>query len=283
MRIAFCGYDFFSETLEALVQAGHDVVAIFSELTDDQYNFNAEVTAISAELNVPIYYGRITAENIQYLAEKGCDVLISGAYSYKIPSLEGTGIKGINVHPTHLPEGRGPWPLPWLILKEKETTALTAHKLVDEMDAGDILAQKEILLQQGETIDTLSAKLKMQAPDLVLDVLDDLENVWEKAVAQGEGEYWEMPSEKDYTLNPKSSVKEIDKTIRAFGKFETEVTLNNDVMYDVTHAKVWQEKHDFSCGDVVHQSPSELVFAAADGFVCLTHFKETDLTEINEA
>ena len=261
-----------------MIENGHQIVAIFAEDADNTYNFNTQILQRSIELDIPVKFAPITKKDIQNLDALGCDVLISAAYSHKIPNLEGTEIKGINIHPTKLPEGRGPWPLPWLILKEKLETALTFHKLTQTMDAGDILYQIPVVMSAQETLESLSAKLQMLAPNALLDVLDDLDDAWENATPQGgQGDYWPMLADDtdERILNPEKTVAEIEKTVRAFGKFESLLTLE-DEQYWVERVSVWQEEHDFDCGEIVHHMGREFVFAAKDGFVCVTHYKKVE-------
>lgn len=272
MRIAFCGYDFFVGCLDAVIEQGHQVVALFAEDADNEYNFNKEILQRSVELDIPVKLSPINEADVDMLEALGCDVLISAAYSSKIPDLSRSSIKGINIHPTKLPKGRGPWPLPWLILKEETETALTFHKITQQWDGGDILHQVPVAMTKNETLESLSAKLQMYAPNALLDVLDELDDAWENATAQGEGEYWPMLKNggTEHVLTGEMTVADVEKTVRAFGKFESRFE-SDGIRYLVERVSVWQEEHGFELGEIVHKMGREFVFAAKDGFVCVTH------------
>ena len=63
-------------------------------------------------------------------------MFIIAEYSYLVPD---TDVKyAINIHPTLLPNGRGPTPLPYLI-NAPEFSGVTIHKICNKFDSGDII------------------------------------------------------------------------------------------------------------------------------------------------
>lgn len=67
--------------------------------------------------------------------------------------------KSINLHPSLLPEYKGCFSCPWVILNYEKFTGITIHEIVDKVDSGDILFQKKITLQGDETAFSLYHKL----------------------------------------------------------------------------------------------------------------------------
>ena len=201
-------------------------------------------------------------------------MLITAGYRYKIPDLTNTPIKGINIHPTLLPLGRGVWPVPWTILTQQRKTGITIHKLTSNFDTGDILLRKEFAVDPHENLESLSSKLQMQAVEVLWQLMQDFEEKWQNAKPQEEnGSYWSMPSEQDRTIDWKMNVEEIDRIARAFGKFSCYARFDNKdwYVYDLT---AWEEPHSKPLGTVVHKTNTEMVIAAADGFVCMRYFAE---------
>ena len=274
MKIAYCGYDFFSACLSALIESGQNVYKVFTFDCDNRFNFNNYIYEICSANSIPVSNTPVSDDIINSLAQEGCDVLITAGYRYKIPDLTNTPIKGINIHPTLLPLGRGVWPVPWTILTQQRKTGITIHKLTSNFDTGDILLRKEFAVDPHENLESLSSKLQMQAVEVLWQLMQDFEEKWQNAKPQEEnGSYWSMPSEQDRTIDWKMNVEEIDRIARAFGKFSCYARFDNKdwYVYDLT---AWEEPHSKPLGTVVHKTNTEMVIAAADGFVCMRYFAE---------
>ena len=273
MKIAYCGYDFFSAGLQGLLNNNKNVYRVFTVPSRGGSNTNQYIHEIAKQYEIPVSEERITEKTITQLQQEGCDVLITAAYNYKIPSLDSTNIKGINVHPTLLPKGRGEWPLPWTILTEQKTSGISIHKLTEEYDAGDILLQRSFPLGNDECLETLSAKTQMLAKDCVAEVVDDFDNLWNGARAQqGEVSHWRMPSQQQQTLDWQLSVEVLDRICRAFGKFGCNATFDGQ-QWVVYHLRAWQQAHQFMIGEVVHKTSTEMIVAASDGLVSMLYFE----------
>lgn len=270
-KIAYCGFDFFAGCLEALIKAGYDVRWLFIAERDNKYEFNDMVLKIAAENNIEVIRERIGTEHLKRLVDEGCDVVVSAAYPYKIPTPEEAPCI-INIHPEMLPRGRGPWPLPQVILNNLQVSGITIHKVTAEMDGGDILTQQSFAVGERDNLESLSCKVQMKAPQLLLDVLENFCTYWARALPQENGEYWPMPQEKERLLDWSLPVAELDKIARAFGKFGSFAEFDGKEWL-VEVATVWTEQHKLAPGTVAHRTNKEVVIAASDGFVCLRYYE----------
>lgn len=274
MKIAYCGYDFFYSCLEELINEGHTILKIFTFQTDDKYNYKCKIEKIAIDNNIPISYDKPTKEEILELFEvKECDLIITAGYIYKIPVIKNELFKGINIHPTLLPKGRGPWPLPDIILRGEKYSGVTIHKITEEMDGGPILIQEKFPVLKNEDLETLSCRSQIVAVKILKELMKDFNKYWINATPQINGEYWEYPSEKAMTFSGHMKVDEIDKIIRAFGKFDSCASFlgKNWLVHDAT---CWKEEHDYEHNSVVHITNKEVLLAAVDGFVCIRYFEE---------
>jgi methionyl-tRNA formyltransferase len=279
MKIAYCGYDFFHTCLRTLLDAGHEVHRIYSFPCDGRFNFNTYIREIARNRGIPFSVKPITAVDIQTLKQQGVELLLTAGYQYKIPDLSGTPIKGINIHPTLLPAGRGVWPLPWIILKQLASSGVTVHKLSNEIDAGDILLQDSFTIDATENLETLSCKVQLMAVDLLKQVMENIAHCWQQAsVQQGEVSHWPMPGMQDRYLDWQQSISDIDRIARAFSKFGSCCHFDNK-MWWVHDLNVWRTAHDYTPGAVVHRTNTETVIAASDGLVCLRYFQQGDSHE----
>lgn len=270
-KIAFFGYDFLYSSLETLLNYNYNVKWLFTFTTDNIVNFNEKVSKLATANGIQIIEEAVTAQQIETLKKEGCELLVVAGYPYRIPIVPDMP-KGINIHPTLLPEGRGPWPMPIVILNGLSSSGVTIHKLTRHLDSGDILAQQEFPISELEDLETLSFKIQIHSKNLLIKVLSDFEFYWDNAYPQGEGTYWPMPTFDDRELNWNSSVIDISKVARAFGKFDSLAKFGNKE-WVVQDLSVWQENHNFNPGDVVLESNREFLVAAKDGFVCIRFFK----------
>ncbi|HEY4489070.1 MAG TPA: formyltransferase family protein [Candidatus Paceibacterota bacterium] len=272
MRIAYCGYDFFYSCFEELLSQEHETLAIFSFPCDNEYDFNLRLETSAEKLGVPFYKEPISPTDINRLSAQKCDLIVAAAYPYKIPSHEGIPF-AINVHPTLLPEGRGRWPLPWIILKGLTESGTTIHKISHDWDSGDILTKKKFKVTEEDNLETISVKSQIAAKEALGELLAHFEEHWESAVPQEEGSVWPFPIASDRTIVWEQSYIEIDRMIRAYGKFESYAKFN-DRKWLIQDAICWPENHSHTPGTVVHKTDRELVIACKDGLVCLRHFRE---------
>lgn len=217
--------------------------------------------------NIGFTTKRITENDIRGLISVGCDLVIVAAYPYKIPIVKGMP-RMVNIHPTLIPYGRGPWPLPWIILKGLKKSGVTIHKIARDFDVGDILIQDGFTVANDDNLETVSVKSQMLAEALLGELLKRFDHYWNEAKKQSVGSYWKMPEPKDRTIDWNSSVADIDRVVRAFGKFESYARFSGKdwLVRDVV---VWKERHFFELGTVVNKVNKMAVVAAKDGFVCV--------------
>jgi len=79
-----------------------------------------------------------------------------------------------NVHASLLPQYRGAAPINWAIINGEKETGVTIFKLKHEIDTGDILLQKKIPIEAGDTAGTLHDKLKSEGAHLLVQAVQDL-------------------------------------------------------------------------------------------------------------
>jgi len=273
MKIAYLGFDFFYGCLESVLESGHNVYKVFTFDCDNKYNFNLKLCETANRIGAEVIFSQITSNDIYKLIEEDCDLIISAGYPYKIPIFKQNMPYAINIHPTLLPEGKGPWPLPWIILHNLEKSGVTIHKLSEKLDSGDILIQRQYDVSQFDDLETISCKSQIMAAALIKELLTDFTNLWEAALPQkGYGTYWNMPELTDRTLDWSNDIHLLKKISRAFGKFDSCAVFDNKE-WIVKDLSVWESAHSHPYGTVVHRTNNEVVIAAKNGFACLRFFE----------
>jgi len=212
MKIAFFGMDALIDCLDTLQKSGCEIVSVFTFPGDD-FDRTEKTRAFAATHNIPCKITRVTKADIRALEEAGVSCTITAGYPYLIPVSE--TIKQVNIHPSMLPLGRGPWPMPTCILKNI-SSGVTLHKLAKTFDTGDILLQKEIPLDPKENLETLYKKVANTANQLLKQFLTNPDHYWANATIQQTGEYWPEPTDLDRTILPTDDEETIDRKMRAF-------------------------------------------------------------------
>ncbi len=120
----------------------------------------------------------------------------------------------MNIHPSLLPQYRGPEPVYWVIADGAERTGISLHRAVPKVDAGPILAQAEVAVDPRATSGTLTRALVAAGLPLlgeaVTALLDDAPGIQPDLHA---GSY--RPSVGHRRLDEATSAAEAERMVRA--------------------------------------------------------------------
>jgi methionyl-tRNA formyltransferase len=183
MRVIFMGTpDFAVPALQALVAAGHEVVAAYTqpprpggrrgkELTPTPVHKAAE--ALGIEVRHPVSLK--SADEQTGFAALGADVAVVAAYGLILPQavLNAPKLGCLNVHASLLPRWRGAAPIQRAILAGDEQTGVTIMQMEAGLDTGPMLAVVKTPVE-GKTAGELTAELSELGANLMVEVLADL-------------------------------------------------------------------------------------------------------------
>ena len=184
MDLVFLGTPQFAvPTLEALIAAGHNVKAVYTQ--PDRPSGRGQELAQSAVKKAALAHGlpvlqpeRIRRpEEIAKLSEFGVPAMVVVGYGQILPQaiidLAPLGI--INVHGSLLPKYRGAAPIQWSIANGETRTGVTTMRINAGMDTGDMLLKAELEILPGDTSPTLAERLSALGARLLIDTLHGLE------------------------------------------------------------------------------------------------------------
>jgi methionyl-tRNA formyltransferase len=183
MRIIFMGTpDFAVPALVALVEAGHEVVAAYSqpprpggrrgkELTPSPVQREAEARGI--EVRHPISLRG--AEEQAAFAALEADIAVVAAYGLILPQavLDAPRLGCLNIHASILPRWRGAAPIQRAILAGDPTTGVTIMQMEAGLDTGPMLATLRTVIER-KTAGELTAELAERGAQLLVGTLRDL-------------------------------------------------------------------------------------------------------------
>ena len=151
--------------LEEIIEQGHEVVGVFGlrEHLHENVKYTSELETLTSENQISYFpekklHDTKSAQLVKSLSPDFMLVVkwrrIIGREVYKIPKL-GTAI----IHDSLLPKYRGFAPLNWAIINGETSTGATMFYIAEEMDAGPVIAQKEISIGDDDTIKTMDGKM----------------------------------------------------------------------------------------------------------------------------
>ncbi|MGU3536894.1 methionyl-tRNA formyltransferase [Methylobacterium sp. A54F] len=285
MKFAFAGIDFLGGVFEALIEAGWTPIKLFTRPCDALYDHNEAVVARARRHRIPMQLSRMRPADLAALSQAhGRDwALVVAGYPWLVTGWRPHAAYGLNIHPSPLPTGRGPYPLFQAIAEGYESWGVTAHVLAEEgFDTGDILAQDLFPLSPAETHESLLARCQMAGRRLALGpIARELPARWRRPEPQGDGSYWPRVTDADRTLDFRQPVEAVLRRVRAFGAIETIARLGETRVY-VAAAEGWREAHGHLPGTVVHRYRRHVVVAAKDGYVQVTRWSPVPLVEAGQ-
>ncbi|MGY4395838.1 methionyl-tRNA formyltransferase [Sphingomonas sp. UYAg733] len=183
MRIIFMGTPEFSvPILQALVDAGHDVAAAYSQpprragrgkaLTPSPVQALAEALGVAVRTPISLRDAEVQAE----FAALGADIAVVAAYGLILPRavLDAPRHGCLNVHASLLPRWRGAAPIQRAILAGDAETGVCIMQMEAGLDTGPVLLREATAIDvktAGELTDELSA----MGARLMVATLADLE------------------------------------------------------------------------------------------------------------
>jgi methionyl-tRNA formyltransferase len=275
MRFAITATDRYLGVFHALVERGWEPVKLFTTTVDQRLHHHRAVIDYAARLSIEVQISRLSEQNLRELAAAGCELLVCASYQWRIGDWRPHLKYAVNFHPSPLPLGRGPYPLPGAILENLPAWGVSCHKIEAEFDTGDVLRSELFPLAADEDHDSLDLKLQLASRRLAGNVAANFEADWNAAVPQGEGSYHSLWTQQERLLDFTQTVEQILRRVRAFGPIESLAQLNGALLF-VRRAVGWCEAHELKPGQVVHANNLAMVIAVADGYVGLTEWSLVD-------
>lgn len=184
LRIIFMGTpDFSVPTLTALAEAGHEIVAVYSQPPRPAGRRGLElvkspVHQAAKRLGIPVHTPvnfREDAEREAFRALKA-DVAVVVAYGLLLPEaiLTGTRLGCYNGHASLLPRWRGAAPIQRAIMAGDAETGMMVMKMEEGLDTGPVALVEKCAIAPDMTAGELHDRLMAQGPSLMVEALAQL-------------------------------------------------------------------------------------------------------------
>ena len=246
MRIVFMGTPEFSvPILEALVQGGHQVIAVVTQPDKPKGRSKAlqmsPVKEYALQKGIEVFQPvRIRKpEAVEKLKEFDAEVFVVAAFgqilSQEILDMPKYGC--INVHASLLPAYRGSAPIQWCIINGEEKTGVTIMQMDAGIDTGDMLLKRSVAILPSDTAESLSDKLEKAGGEAIVEALALLEKGELRGTPQNEAEssYVPMIEKSMGRIDFSRPAREIDRLIRGLYPWPSAFT-----SYKGKTLKIWE-------------------------------------------
>jgi len=174
--------DFAVPTLDALVEAGHDVIAVVAQPDRPkgrgQKMVSPPTVCRARELGIPTRQPRAVRKGpfVDWMTTADADVAVVVAYGrILVPELLSAPKHGcINVHASLLPKYRGAAPINWAIVQGETQTGVTTMQMAEGLDTGDVLREAVTPIGENETAGELHDRLSAMGAELAVETLHSL-------------------------------------------------------------------------------------------------------------
>ena len=281
MRIVFMGTpDFAVPSLQALIDAGHDVCAVYTQPDKPQGRKQIltapPVKTLALEHDIPVFQpNTLKNEDEQArLRELAPEVIIVVAYGKLLPKavLDIPPHGCINVHGSLLPRWRGAAPIQWAGIAGDEMAGVTTMQMAEGLDTGDMLLTYETKVGEKETAGELFDRLAQSGAELLIQTLVKLDEITPRPQDDAQSCYAHMLDKQMAVIDWGKSAHEIDCLIRGLNPWPIALTTLSGERLKVFAAEKANGRGE--PGTVLEADPKKgLTVACGEGALGLTEIQ----------
>ena len=281
MRIVFMGTpDFAVPSLQALIDAGHDVCAVYTQPDKPQGRKQIltapPVKTLALEHDIPVFQpNTLKNEDEQArLRELAPEVIIVVAYGKLLPKavLDIPPHGCINVHGSLLPRWRGAAPIQWAVIAGDEMAGVTTMQMAEGLDTGDMLLTYETKVGEQETAGELFDRLAQSGAELLTQTLVKLDEITPRPQDDAQSCYAHMLDKQMAVIDWSRSAHEIDCLIRGLNPWPIALTALSGERLKVFAAE--KAAGNGEPGTVLEADPKKgLTVACGEGALRLTEIQ----------
>lgn len=273
MNIVFMGTpDFAVPSLKALINAGHNVMAVFTQpdkpVGRKQILTPPDVKVCALENNITVYQPeRIkNSDAISTIKSLNPDVIIVVAYGKILPVeiLNIAKFGCINVHASILPYYRGAAPIQWAVLNGDKETGVSIMQMDEGLDTGDILDIVKTDILPNETSAELFDRLSILGANTLINTLKKVEagEINPQKQPDIDTEYASMITKELCPIDWSKSAQEIHNQVRGLQTWPVAITKLNGKNLKI-HKSIIGDKSSAKAGEII-KCDNSLVVCCGD-------------------
>ncbi len=271
-------------TLEGLLQGPDPVVGVVTRpdrpIGRGQRIESSPVRKVAKRHKKPVLAPERIRETgfLEALKDWGPELIVVVAYGRILPTpvLELPVHGCINVHYSLLPKYRGAAPMTWALVKGEETTGVTTMRLVEQMDAGAILLQKEVPIATDETTTSLDDRLTPVGTRLLLETIRGMKEgrIADRPQQDAEATYAPILKKENGQIDWNLPAKEIERRVRAFSPWPSAYTHWKGLWFKVHRAELIHREPGAPPGEVIRADDGGFWVATGQGVLGLQEVQQ---------
>ena len=280
MKIVFMGTpDFAVGTLEAIIEAGHEVLLVVTQPDKPKGRSGAlqytpvKECALAHGIEVFQPTKIRLEENVAFLRKYEADIFVVAAFGQILPKsiLDMPKYGCINVHASLLPKYRGAAPIQWAVINGDKVTGVTIQQMDIGVDTGDIIVTKELVISEEETGGGLFDKLAVVGAEACLEALEQIANGTAARTPQNHDEatHVSMISKEFGNIDWNRSAAEIERLIRGLNPWPSAYTKLDGKTFKIWKAKVVSEENEYATGCIIRVGKGEMLVQTGNGLLSL--------------
>lgn len=181
----------------------------------------------------------------------------------------------LNMHPSLLPEYRGPSPIQSAIIHGDTQTGITIIRLSMEMDAGDIVSQSTEPISEDDDGVTLTERLATIGAKMLADALDGLATGNAEFHAQDHtaATYCKMLTKEDGLIRWSDSAADIHNRVRGTRPWPGAYTTLNGEKIGIIQTALLPDATDGEPGAITSTDNRQIEVATGDGSIAITNLQ----------
>ncbi|MDX1454967.1 MAG: methionyl-tRNA formyltransferase [Gammaproteobacteria bacterium] len=282
MRIVFAGTpDFAVPALSALADAGHELVAIYTQ-PDRPAGRGRKLTPSpvkqrALELGLPVEQPASLrdAGAVKTLAEYRPEVMVVVAYGLILPadvlSIPARGC--LNIHASILPRWRGAAPIQRAIEAGDDETGVAIMQMDEGLDTGAVLLEKRCLIEAGDTGQSLHDRLSTLGADAIVEALERLDSLAALPQDADGVTYAKKLDKAEAIIDWSESAEQIARRVRAFNSWPVAQTAFAGDTLRIWLAEALAEAATAEPGTLLRAGKQGIDVATGDGVLRITRLQ----------
>ncbi|MCH5166272.1 MAG: methionyl-tRNA formyltransferase [Erysipelotrichales bacterium] len=280
LRVVFMGTpDFAVPVLKKLIECTNVVLVVSQPdaITGRKKVLTkSPVKVVAEENNIEVFTPEKLRNEYEYVINAKPDIIITCAYGQIVPAsiLDYPKFGCINVHASILPKYRGASPISEAIKNGEEKTGITIMYMDEGIDTGNIIASKEMPIEETDTLGTLSQKLSVLGAKTLIETLPNIIEGKNASIKQDEelATYVKMLKRSDERIDFNKTRKEVYNFIRSLNPAPSANAIINGEEWKILESRVGEEKN-VEVGVITSVNKDSFAIGCKDGEILITRVK----------